>query len=850
MWRVSLRNLLAKKVRLALSAFAIVLGVAFVAGSFIFTDTLGSAFDGIVGGTTADVEVMPKGTGEVDAFGVDARTIPASVADDLRELPGAAKVAAVDDVLGVYVIGADGTLVGGNGPPGLAFNYTEMTAITGDQILTLAEGRVPNAPGEIALDLDTAEKAGYAVGDEVTLVTPADPPTMKVRLVGLVRFGSEGGLVGATLTVFDREWLQELFFDGRDVYTNISLTTADGVSQAELRDAAAAVVPPGVEVRTGDAWAEETKGAIRDLLGFINTFLLVFAAVSMVVGTFLIVNTFSILVAQRGRELALLRALGASRRQVNLSVLAEALVVGVFGSTVGIGFGYLLAIGLKALFGAVGLDLGRADMPVELRTVLVSYAVGVTVTLLAAYLPARRAGRVAPVEAMREDVTLPESALHRRLLLGAAMALAGAGLMVLGILGEGRSGLALIGLGMLVILVGVSLTAAVIGRPVIAALGAVFRRTSGMVGTLAGQNSLRNPRRTAATASALMVGLTVVTLMSILGQSAKASTDKAIEENLTAQLVVSNVTGQFFSPEYAREIRKLDGVADVVAIRSAGAKLGGDTVYIDAADPLLLAAAVRVPVVTGSLADLRDDSVLVRQSVADARGLEVGDDVTLTFPSGRRTYEVAGVFPSTGSATTDHFLTTLGGLRKAGFVPEDSVLFIVTEPGADQAAVRSAIDEVLADNPTVTLKDQQEFADEQKAQIDTFLSIIYALLGLAVVIAVLGITNTLALSVIERTREIGLLRAVGVSRRQVRTMIRLESITIAVLGALLGVVMGLAFGWVLQREIANDGVDVLAIPWIRLAVFMVLAALVGVLAAVFPARRAARLDVLRAIAAE
>ncbi|GAA1153994.1 ABC transporter permease [Nocardioides aquiterrae] len=850
MWRVSLRNLLAKKVRLALSAFAIVLGVAFVAGSFIFTDALGSAFDGIVGGTTADVEVMPKGAGEVDAFGVDARTIPASVADDLRQLPGAAKVAAVDNVLGVYVIGADGKLVGGNGPPGLAFNYTELTAITGDRILTLAEGRVPSAPGEIALDLETADKAGYAVGDEVTLVTPADPPTMQVRLVGLVRFGSEGGLVGATLTIFEREWLQELFFDGRDVYTNISMTAADGVSRAELRDAAAEVVPAGVEVKTGDAYAEETKSAIGEILGFVNTFLLVFAAVSMVVGTFLIVNTFSILVAQRSRELALLRALGASRWQVNLSVLLEAFVIGVFGATVGIGFGYLLAIGLKTLFGAVGLDLGQANMPLELRTVLVSYAVGVTVTLLAAYLPARRAGRVAPVEAMREDVSVPESAVHRRMLLGAVMALAGTGLMVLGILGEGSRGLLLIGLGMLVILVGVSLTAAVLGRPVIVGLGAVFRRTSGMVGTLAGQNSLRNPRRTAATASALMVGLTVVTLMSILGQSAKTSTDQAIEKNLSAQLVVSNVTGQFFSPQYAREIRKVDGVANVVAVRTASAKYRGSTVFLDAADPRLLGSAVRVPVIAGSLADLRDDTVLVRQSVAEDRGLAVGDDVTLTFPGGRRTYQVAGVFPTTGSATTDPFLTTLGGLRRAGFVPEDSVLFIVTEPAADQAAVRSAIDDILVDNPTVTLKDQQEFADEQKAQIDTFLYLIYALLGLAVVIAVLGITNTLALSVIERTREIGLLRAVGVSRRQLRTMIRLESVVIAVLGAVLGVVMGLVFGWVLQREVADDGIDVLAIPWVRLAVFMVLAALVGVLAAVFPARRAARLDVLRAIATE
>lgn len=849
MWRVGLRNLLAKKVRLALSGFAIILGVAFVAGSFIFTDALGSAFDGIVGGTTSDVVIMPEGSGEVQSLGIDARTIPASVVDELRQLPDAEQVEGSAEVQGVYVIDADGKLVGGNGPPGLAMNYVEMTAITGDPMLTLAEGRLPHGVREIALDVDAAEKAGYRLGDLVTLVTPTDPPTMTVQLVGLVRFGSQNGLMGATLTVFDEPSVQQLFFEGRDVYTTISMTAADGVSQRQLRDEARDVVPPGVDVQAGDDRAEKTKSDIADLLGFINTFLLVFAAVSMVVGTFLIVNTFSILVAQRSRELALLRALGASRRQVNLSVLLEALLIGLFGATVGIGFGYLLALGLKALFGAFGLDL-TATMSLELRTIVVSYVVGVTVTLLAAYLPARRAGRVAPVEAMREDVSLPESAVHRRMLLGAVMVLVGIGAMVAGRLQGGGWGLAALGLGMLSILVGVSLTAAVIGRPVIVALGTLFRHTSGVVGTLAGQNSLRNPRRTAATASALMVGLTLVTLMSILGQSAKVSTDRAIEKNLTAELVVSNVTGQFFSPAYEREIREVEGVASVVPVRSASAKLDGSTVFVDATDPGMIESAVRMPTIAGSLSGLRDDSVLVKQSVADDHDLGLGDTVTLKFPAGPRTFRVAGIYPNNGGAITDHFVTTLGGLRQAGILPQDSVLFITKEPAASEASVRAAVDEILSDNPTVTLKNQREFADEQKAMIDTFLYLIYALLGLAVVIAVLGITNTLALSVIERTREIGLLRAVGIGRRQLRRMIRLESVTIAVLGALLGVVMGLAFGTALQRAVAGEGIDVLAIPWVRLAVFVVLAAVVGVLAALLPARRAARLDILQAIATE
>lgn len=849
MWRVTLRNLLARKVRLFLSAFAIVLGVAFVAGSFIFTDALGGAFGGIVKGTTADVEVLPEGAGAVDSFGTDARTINASLVDELERLPEAEKVVGTDQVLGVFVISKEGKLIGGNGPPGLAFNYNEITAITGDPILSLADGELPDGPDQIAMELGTAGKAGYEIGDEVTLVTPGNPPTMKAELTGLVRFGSEGGLVGATLTIFDDQAIQDLFFEGEDVYTNISLTAAEGVSQTQLRDAVADVVPTGLEAVTGDAYAAEQQDAIGDILGFINTFLLVFAAVAMVVGTFLIINTFSILVAQRSRELALLRAVGASKKQVTRAVLAEAFVVSLVGSTVGLGLGFLLAIGLKALFGVIGLDLGQADMPIEPRTVLVSYAVGVIVTLVAAYLPARRASRIAPVEAMRDDIALPEASLRRRVVFGGVMVLLGGGLMAIGFLGEGSTGLLLIGVGMLVILIGVSLTAAVVGRPLIKALGFVYSRLFGSVGILATENSLRNPRRTAATSSALMIGLTLVALMSILGQSAKASTDKAIEESLTAELIVSNATGQFFSTAYADSIRELDGVAAVTVFRQAGAKLDGSRVFLQAVDPESLGAALQLPIDEGALQGFDAKSVLVNSNRAASSDLEVGDSVALEFAAGPQTFEVAGIFPSGGAVSGD-FLLSLEGLQRSGIKPEDSLLFVIKEPGAAEASVRADIEEILADNPTVTLKDQQEFAEEQKGLINTVLYIIYALLGLAIIIAILGITNTLALSVIERTREVGLLRAIGLSRRQLRSMVRLESIAIAVLGAVLGIVMGIAFGIALQRAIADQGIDVLSIPWLLLAFFVVLAGLVGVLAAVLPARRAAKLNVLDAITTE
>ncbi len=848
MRRVTLRNLVAHKVRLFLSAFAIVLGVSFVAGSFIFTDAMGGAFSGIIAGSTSDVEIAPEGANDFDSV-MDNRTIPDSVVQDLEELEGAAEVNPYNTLQSVYVIGADGKVVGGNGPPGLAFTDGDSTALTGKKITTYVDGDRPDGPGEIAMDVATAEKAGYQVGDTVKLVTPGDPPSMDVELVGLVEFG-EGSTAGATLTLWDAEAMQDLFFDGRKEWSGVALAAADGVSQEELRDAAAEVLPEGVTARTGDSVVEKNEEGLQEILGFLNTFLLVFATVAMVVGTFLIINTFSILVAQRSRELALLRALGASRKQVNRSVLTEAFVIGVLGSTVGLGAGYLLAQGLKALFGAIGLDLGSAEFPVELRTVIVSYVVGIVVTMLAAYLPARRASRIPPVAAMRDDVALPEASLHRRVIVGTLMVLGGIGLMVGGFAVEdGSTGLTMIGVGMLGILIGVSLMSPVIGRPLVDLLGLSYRRLFGTVGQLAAQNSKRNPRRTAATASALMLGLALVSLMSVLGASASASTDKALEESITSQFIVSNVVGTPFSPTIAEQIREVDGIEAVASFRQAFAEVEGGAAFIGAADPEDLAAATEFPVVAGALAALEPGTTIISQDVVEEQGFGLGDRFEVMFQGGPVELTVAGIFGRSAAVPAD-YLVTLDTLEKGGLAPLDSILFVNKTDDADAEAVRADVNEILADLPTVTLADPAEFAEQQKEQINYFLNIIYALLGLAVIIAVLGIVNTLALSVIERTREIGLLRAVGLSRPQLRRMVRLESVIVAVLGAVLGVVMGIAFGVALQTAIADQGIDVLSIPWGRLSVFIVVAALVGVLAAVFPARRAARLDVLRAISTE
>lgn len=848
MLRATVRSLLARKLRLAMSAFAIVLGVAFVAGSFVFTDTLEAGFDGIVKGSTGDVVVSLKDADDpADPVGAgDARTIAAHVVDAMAKAPGAARVDGNVTVGNVFVVGKDGKALGGNGPPSFAVNYTDAPAITGEPALRIVAGRVPRGPGEIALDESSARRARYDVGDTVPLLTLSAQPRMEARLVGIARFG-EGSLLGASLTVFETEAMQDLFFDGRDVYTDAWVTAKDGVSQLELRDQVADLLPAGLVARTGDAVAEETQAEIGTVLNFINIFLLVFAGVALVVGSFLIVNTFSILVAQRSRELALLRALGASRRQVTRSVLVEALVVGFVGSTLGLALGFALAIGLKALFGLFGLDLTNTGLIFQPRTALVAYAVGLVVTLIAAYLPARRASRIAPVAALRDDVALPESSVRRRSVVGAALVVAGAGLMAAGLVGEGTTGAALVGAGVLGVLIGVALLSPVLGRPVLRALGWLYR-PFGAVGLLATQNSLRNPRRTAATASALMVGMALVSAMAVLGASTNASIARSIDDNLAADYVVSNAIGAPFSAAVAEQVARVEGVAAVAPVRLTGASIRGDDVFVAATDPHAFTQMLSLDTTGGSLGELRAHSIAVEADKAAELGVGPGESLDVDFPARTLRLRLAATYqqsPAVGS-----YLVPISVFDDAQIRPADSYVYVLREADASSGEVYDAINAVVADLPTVSLKDQQQFKDEQREGVNQLLYLIYALLGLAVVIAVLGIVNTLALSVIERTREVGLLRAVGMSRRQLRAMVRLESVAIAVLGAVLGVVMGVVFGVVLQKAIADQGIQVLAIPAGRLALFVALAAVVGVLAAVLPARRAARLDVLRAISTE
>ncbi|MEI2776677.1 MAG: FtsX-like permease family protein [Tetrasphaera sp.] len=832
-----------------MSAVAVVLGVAFVAGSFIFTDTLGKSFDSIMTNSVGDVVVRYKSAGDMENFGTSTETLPGSLVKQLASIPGAARADGNVTDIGTFVVSKKGKLIGGQGAPGMGVNYTGGPAANGNAGYELGSGEWPKQDNEIVLDERSAKTGGYVIGDPVDVVTAGAQARVepKPKLVGLLEPG--GSLVGASVVVWTTHQAQALYLGGKDVYNDIWVTRADGTSQDELRAEAAKLLPADVEAVAGDTAAEEASSQIQKSLSFITNFLLIFAAVALIVGSFIIVNTFSILVAQRMKELALFRAIGASRKQVGRSVLVEAFVVGLIGSTLGLAVGALLAMAIRALFGMVGLDLSGAGLVFAPRTILASYLVGMVVTLLAAYLPARRAGKVPPIAAMRDDVTLTETSMHRRVIVGAVLAALGAVGLGLGLFADVAKPLWWIGAGILGVLLGVALTSPLVGRPAIRGLGLIYRRLFGTVGTMAEENALRNPRRTAATASALMIGVTLVSMMAVFGASAKASIAGELEETFKADYLVSNAIGQDFSPSVGDQIAKTPGVATVSRVRWGSGSVDGKDAWLAAIDPATYGQVQVTEMTSGSLADLRRDTLFLSTDEASKRGLTVGEKATVTLGGKDRQMTVAGIFKA-GAGTPSSTLVSLDTWTAAGMPAKDAQVFVNRADGADATALTAAIEKLTADLPTVSLKDMQSYADEQSASINQLLYMIYALLGLAVVIAILGIINTLALSVIERTREIGLLRAVGLSRPQLRRMLRLESVVIAILGAALGVGLGLVFGVAIQRALVDEGFTTLRIPWLQLVLFVVLAGIVGVLAALWPGRRAAKLQILDAIHSE
>ena len=845
MWRTTLRSLLSHKLRMALSALAIVLGVAFIAGTLVFTATLSKTFGDLFAATSADVNVAPKAAFDVGLTGTGgpdgAASVEQSVVDTIGAVPGVAAVSGDVQAQGVYVLGRDGKVLDTKGSPGVGVGWNLEPTLNPAKLI---DGRAPARDGEVALDSATVVKAGYRIGDTVPLLTPG--PRVDARLVGVFRFGSSGGLAGASLTAFDTGTAQRLLGKPGG-FSSISIATAKGVSDLELQQRVRQAIGANFDVKTRAEQANSSAAAVQNQLSFFSIILLVFAGVALFVGSFIILNTFSMLVAQRSKELALLRALGASRAQVTRSVLAEALVLGLTGSTIGLGAGLGIAAGLRALFATFGLTLD-GSLVFGVRTVLWSYGVGVLVTLVAAYLPARRAARTPPVAAMRDDAAVPERSLRRRTFAGAGLCLLGAAALVASnATGDASTSAAWVGVGAAALVVGTIVVSPALAVPFLRTVGAVLPAVWGRTGHLARENALRNPRRTAATASALMIGLALVSAFSILGASTNASVDKTIGQGLRADFVISTAVGRPFTPEVADRVAAVDGVATVMQHRFGTVQVDGGNAFLTAVNPAALDRTVALDYVAGSTAALTGTGLLVDQPTAAAHGWSVGSAVQALLPNATRlNLVVGGIYRA--NQVIGNLVVPLDTYAAAGGSPQDQFVYVTVAPGADSGAVRNALQGVLAAYPVVALKDQSQFRNDLKAQVDQLLLLIDALLALSVLIAVLGIVNTLALAVIERTREIGLLRAVGMGRGQLRRMIRLESVVISLYGASLGLVLGVALGIALTRSLSGQGIEVLSVPVGRLLLFLTLASSIGVLAALWPARRAARLHVLAAIA--
>nr|WP_280304753.1 FtsX-like permease family protein [Nocardia neocaledoniensis] len=837
MRKVALRNLAAHKVRLALTLLSVVLGTAFISGSFVFTDTLQRTFDGIFEGQAqgVDVRVGPK---ERQSLG-----LPTNIVDALAKADGVDRVApAVNGP--VVLLEPDGKkAVQTGGAPSFGLSYLPPEQAVEDPE-TFVAGRPPAEPGEIALNTSGAEKAGLQVGQRTKVLIPSKGDPFDVTLTGIYEMpGAESS--GVVAVMFTEQQGRKLFTDGSHVaYADIA--AKPGVDPDDLRDQLAAGLP-NYKVQNADEVREDMKKEISEALTFINYFLLAFGAIALIVGTFIIYNTFSMIVAQRLRELALLRAIGASREQVGRSVVGEAVVIGLIGSVIGLAAGIGLAFGLSALLNAFDLGLPTGSLTVLPRTAIVALLVGLIVTVASAYAPARRAAKVPPVEAMRSEFASAGDSLRLRTVVGAVMAMAGGVLVYLGAQGTGKSAAVTVGIGALGLILAVLLAAPALSRPMVLVLG-VLTRPFGPIGQMARNNAVRNPRRTAATAFALTLGLMLVSAIGILGASAKTSVGVLIDKGVKAEYVLAGpqmIGAPIGAVDAVRS--QVPGVSDVTGIRVVAFKVDGEQIGATSPDGPI-DPVMDIDVISGSTT-IAANGLLVDETAATERGWKVGDKVTVTSLDNQKLeLTVGGIYansPLLGPMVVDpgvYEKLMPQSLRTNIFV------LVKAEPGTDLAAMRTNLEKATEPFVVVQVQDHEEFKGAQGQQINTLLAILYGLLALAVVIAVLGIINTLALSVVERRREIGMLRAVGTQRSQVRRTIYLESMLIAIFGAIVGLILGIALGVGFLRTLRDLGIDQITIPWSQLVAVLIASGVVGVLAAVWPGVRAARTPPLAAIA--
>jgi putative ABC transport system permease protein len=850
MWRVTLKGVVAHRLRYALTALAVLLGVAFIVGTFVFTDTINSTFNNLYDqayqGTAAVVRAtQPFNPGP---FTYQRQPIDASLVGTVAKVPGV-RAAALEIDGYAQLVARDGKPIGkaANGPPTIGEAWIDVAALT--PLRLLPGGQPPRTSSQVVIDKHSADVGHFTVGDKVVVLTQQRPASYTIT--GIATWDSVDSPLGATITAFDPVTAARVLGQPGKA-TAIDVEAAPGVSQSVLVSRLqAAIRTPGVEVVSGQAVTADNQKTVRQALSIFNNVLLMFALIALFVGSFVIFNTFSIVVAQRQRELAMLRAVGASRRQVMASVLGESLVIGLVASAAGVVAGIGLSVGLKAGLAALGAALPATGLVVSVRTVIVGLIAGTMIAVMSAISPARRAARIPPVAAIQDVAAEPRQPSARRTARGAILTVGGAAVLGVGLFGHTANRVLLAGAGAAAVFIGIQILGPFIARPASRLLGAPLAAST-TTGKLSQENAMRNPWRTATTAAALMVGVALVSLTTIVASSMKASADATINSAVRADFVVSSgaVDGSSgFSPAIERSLNALPQVSATAGIRSGVVKIYGKVTSVDASDPVKSDALFDLGVTQGRLANLTASGIAVSTQVAGSQHLRIGSPVAVTFPvTGTKTFTVQVIY-GVRSLAGDYVLPLAAA--EANFPQAlDTDVFVKLAPGVSAAAGRSAIERVLSSYPNATVMDQTQYKAQAAQSVNTLVNMVYALLALAVVIALVGIANTLALSIYERTRELGLLRAVGTTRGQLRSIVRSEALIVSLFGAIEGLVLGIVFGWAIVAAMHSVGVTQLSFPIVQLVTVAVLAGLAGVVAAILPSRRAARLNVLQAVTTE
>jgi putative ABC transport system permease protein len=847
MIKLSFRSLVNNKLRFSLTTFAVLLGVSFVVASFVLTDGLTRIFNNIVEDVNAEIDVQVRAEAGFDEIAVGDQRIDEATLDTVSDVPGVTEATATASSLKIIPIKADGEAIETAGAPIFSFNWSGSSISP----ISLAAGKIPDGPGQFALDEGTAERDGFVVGQtyDVVGIDGREP----FELVGLSRFGEEGATAGAVLVSFTLDEVQRL--DGTEG-TIQYIDVASDVEPAVLIERLDEVLPDGVEAVSGTVVQDEDKEDFSTIVGIFGNVLLAFALVAVFVSTFIISNTFNILLGQRVRQLALLRALGASSGQVRFSSLFESLIVGVLASALGLGGGVLLALGLRGIMNGLGMELPSMDIILSPRTIIAALIVGVGVTMLASLTPARRAGKVPPIAAMRSGFRFGSGEGTKRTVIAIVLSVIGGAAMAYGLFGGSDSTallLSSLGFGAVLVFVAVSMYAPLFSTPSAKFLGTPLEHLPGdhITGHLARENAARNNKRTASTAAGLMIGLALIAMASVVAESLKATFHDQLGSTMIADYVITASTdGVDFSNQVVTKVAALPEFDEVTSVRYGNIRIGGDTKQVVGADLTTLTDLMAVGVRSGDPASAANpDSIIMTKKAADENGVEVGDTLTVEFAAtGTHTLTVGAIYDN--EFLIGHYMIDLSAWELYFDAQNDRVISAKRTEGIDEATAAAALRPLEEEFPQLVFATRQEFSDTFEGQLDSLLVIINVLLGLAIVIALLGITNTMALSVLERTQEIGLMRAIGMTRRQTKGMIRLEAAVVSLFGALLGVVVGLAFGWLAVLAIPESVIDTLAIPGLTLVAYVVVATIAGLIAASFPARRAAKLNILDAIAHE